>query len=413
MLSLHLAVDKKILLLRWPFSPSLNLIFRARDIPIAMLFNTVLFLAAVALRVNAWGDTLGHPATGELAQTLLSANAKKIILPLLDSTFSSSLGGQTCNWADTWRTAHKETAPFHFVDMMAAPPTSCGFNPSDCVGGNCIIGAITNQTAILLSNKCAASTATTQAVQFLAHFLGDITQPLHNCNRDLGGNNDKVTYNGASTNFHAIHDTQILATRSSEVGATTAASYAAFLAKTYASKSSAYTTSSYIDIHTLTPEGFLSAAVNMANDGNALDCSKSAFWTLYDQDPSQDFSGNYYTQTKLLLEEQVAKGGWRMAAWFNAIADACSGTASTSSTSSSTSTSTSTKTTSTKTTSTKTSTTTTSMACAHSICATGAPLKAGCDACAKKIIAADPYCGKTKWSYICVDEVSSVCGLSC
>ncbi|KAI8849795.1 hypothetical protein BC829DRAFT_416488 [Chytridium lagenaria] len=47
--------------------------------------------------------------------------------------------------------------------------------------------------------------------------------------------------------------------------------------------------------------------------------------------------------------------------------------------------------------------------CAHSICATGVALKAACDSCVSKIIAADSYCGTTKWDATCVGQVKSVC----
>ncbi|KAI9363914.1 S1/P1 nuclease-domain-containing protein [Zopfochytrium polystomum] len=398
--------------------------FRLKAIAAALTLAS----AASVDYVRAWGDTLAHPTTGELAQLLLSANGKKLVSAVVDSTFSGTLGGQTANWADTWRTTHKETAGWHFVDMVAAPPANCGYTPSDC-GTTCIIAAITNQTNVLLGNGCAASTASTQALQFLAHFIGDVTQPLHDCARDVGGNSDTVTYNGASTNFHAIHDTSIPASRAAEVGVSTAAAYASFLATTYGANKATYTSSKYIDLFTVDAAGNLVAAINMANDANALDCSKSAFWTLYDKDPSQDFSGAYYTATKLLLEEQIAKAGYRLAAWVNAIADQCYGAATTStSTTSSTKTtsSTSTKTTSTSSSSAKTSTstkttsssptptaTTTSAACAHDVCTAGAKLSASCSSCAAAVIAADSYCGSTKWDSTCVDEVFTYCTVTC
>ncbi|KAJ3308410.1 hypothetical protein HDV04_001324 [Boothiomyces sp. JEL0838] len=52
-------------------------------------------------------------------------------------------------------------------------------------------------------------------------------------------------------------------------------------------------------------------------------------------------------------------------------------------------------------------------ACAHDICVTGSKLKASCDPCAAQIIDQDSYCGKTKWDSQCVDEVYSICGISC
>ena len=50
----------------------------------------------------------------------------------------------------------------------------------------------------------------------------------------------------------------------------------------------------------------------MANDANKLDCAQNEFWNLYMMDPSQDFSKSYYEQTKVLLEEQIAKAGYRV-----------------------------------------------------------------------------------------------------
>ncbi|KAI8621879.1 S1/P1 nuclease [Chytriomyces sp. MP71] len=185
--------------------------------------------------------------------------------------------------------------------MQANPPAACGFIPSDCAQGNCIIGAMTRFTNVLLNSKCAPSTATTQAVEFLVHFLGDITQPLHNCKRDVGGNSDTVTFNGASTNFHHIHDTDIPAAYAVEkgYGATDIQGVAGYLDSKYSTNIAAYTSPVYIDIHTTDSYGNLVATIAMANDGNALDCSKSAFWTLYDQDPNQDFGGAYYDAVSL------------------------------------------------------------------------------------------------------------------
>ncbi|KAJ3157509.1 hypothetical protein HK101_001412 [Irineochytrium annulatum] len=72
----------------------------------------------------------------------------------------------------------------------------------------------------------------------------------------------------------------------------------------------------------------------------------------------------------------------------------------------------------TKTTTTTTTSTTTTAApsgtptqgtCSHALCSTGSALKNGCSDCASKVIAADSYCGKTKWDSICVGEVKTYC----
>ncbi|KAJ3030693.1 UNVERIFIED_CONTAM: hypothetical protein HDU68_008082, partial [Siphonaria sp. JEL0065] len=51
--------------------------------------------------------------------------------------------------------------------------------------------------------------------------------------------------------------------------------------------------------------------------------------------------------------------------------------------------------------------------CAHNKCVTGVALKAACDPCVGRIVAADSYCGSTSWDSICVGEVQSVCGITC
>ncbi|KAJ3305059.1 hypothetical protein HDV03_001985, partial [Kappamyces sp. JEL0829] len=66
-----------------------------------------------------------------------------------------------------------------------------------------------------------------------------------------------------------------------------------------------------------------------------------------------------------------------------------------------------------KATTTKASTPTPSPACVHDKCATGTVLKSSCDPCVSKIIAQDSYCGSTAWDSTCVDEVDSICGITC
>ena len=48
------------------------------------------------------------------------------------------------------------------------------------------------------------------ALEFLIHFLGDITQPLHDEAKAVGGNGISVTWNGATTNLHHTWDTEMV-----------------------------------------------------------------------------------------------------------------------------------------------------------------------------------------------------------
>ena len=49
-----------------------------------------------------------------------------------------------------------------------------------------------------------------EALEFIIHFLGDVTQPLHDEAEALGGNRIDVTWNGEETNLHACWDTQMV-----------------------------------------------------------------------------------------------------------------------------------------------------------------------------------------------------------
>jgi hypothetical protein len=51
--------------------------------------------------------------------------------------------------------------------------------------------------------------------------------------------------------------------------------------------------------------------------------------------------------------------------------------------------------------------------CAHPICAAGVALTAACDPCATLVCASDPWCCAQMWDATCVGEVTSICGNSC
>jgi hypothetical protein len=51
--------------------------------------------------------------------------------------------------------------------------------------------------------------------------------------------------------------------------------------------------------------------------------------------------------------------------------------------------------------------------CDHAVCATGAALDPGCDACTTALCAEDPYCCTTEWDATCVSEVDQFCAQGC
>ena len=127
---------------------------------------------------------------------------------------------EASSWPDAWRPTHQETSPWHFVDI---PLDKTAFDDArDChldaknqptTERTCIVAKIP-EFAKTLADKSQGDARRVEALKFLIHFVGDITQPMHaedkydaNGKDDHGGNFVKLPYYGQpQTNLHAIWD---------------------------------------------------------------------------------------------------------------------------------------------------------------------------------------------------------------
>uniref|UniRef100_A0A804M978 Aspergillus nuclease S1 n=1 Tax=Zea mays TaxID=4577 RepID=A0A804M978_MAIZE len=75
----------------------------------------------------------------------------------------------------------------------------------------CVVGAINNYTAALKDSSSPFDP--TESLMFLAHFVGDVHQPLH-CGHtdDLGGNTIVVHWYRRKTNLHHVWDVNVIET---------------------------------------------------------------------------------------------------------------------------------------------------------------------------------------------------------
>jgi hypothetical protein len=90
------------------------------------------------------------------------------------------------SWADEYRHDHRETAPWHFIDIPLAD--SRMDQARECPNGQCVI-AQTEHFLSVLRDPSADRAKKTEALRFVIHFFGDIHQPLHDQdNGDKGGN---------------------------------------------------------------------------------------------------------------------------------------------------------------------------------------------------------------------------------
>ncbi|WOK93976.1 endonuclease 2 [Canna indica] len=174
----------------------------------------LLLLGAAVPSAQAWGKE-GHYMVCKIAEELFSKRAKAAVLNLLPESAGGDLAA-VCSWADEIRFRYRWSSPLHYVDT----PGVCNFNYSrDChnskgIQDMCVVGAINNYTTQLLTYQHSSSGYNlTESLMFLAHFIGDIHQPLHvGFEDDEGGNTIIVHWYRRKTNLHHVWDTSIIET---------------------------------------------------------------------------------------------------------------------------------------------------------------------------------------------------------
>jgi S1/P1 Nuclease len=189
--------------------------------------SCVIFFAVATLasaHVEAWGD-LGHRVTALIAYRHLTPRARSALDTLLrsdgDTLTAQDFAGRA-TWADKYRSAHRETAAWHFVDVEIDHPDLAGacfdFPALDegqpaSVGParDCVVNKIDEFTAELRS----AATAPAErllALKFLIHFIGDVHQPLHAADHhDRGGNCIGLALpHGQAANLHGYWDVDVV-----------------------------------------------------------------------------------------------------------------------------------------------------------------------------------------------------------
>ncbi|KAG4439213.1 hypothetical protein IFR05_005304 [Cadophora sp. M221] len=284
--------------------------------------TSVLLLASGVPLCSAWG-TLGHDTIAYIATNFVSSATKTYFQTILGDTSTDYLAS-VATWADSYRytTAGKFSAPFHYIDALDNPPSTCGVDYSrDCGTGGCVVSAINNYTT-RVKTTTLSSVERIIAAKMLVHFIGDIHQPLHDENLDVGGNNIDVTFNGVSTNLHAIWDTAIPEKLIGGYALSDAKSWASTL--TTAIKTGTYKSSAASWLTGMKLSDPVASSMIWAGDSNAYVCT-----TVMPKGVSPletvDLAGSYYDGVVGVVEVQVAKAGYRLAAWLNLIATGSTG----------------------------------------------------------------------------------------
>ncbi len=175
----------------------------------------VLWLLAAAQHALAWGRE-GHVIVSEIAGKHLTPQARTTVQQLLDlePEPKNRNFAYAALWPDLIKSSkHPEyrkyrfTRPLHYVNVAKSKDP---YEPTrDCPTGQCVVEAVRRYTTQM--REATDPQTRLVALKFLAHFVGDVHQPLHvGYKSDRGGNDVAVEFFNQKTNLHRVWDTMIL-----------------------------------------------------------------------------------------------------------------------------------------------------------------------------------------------------------
>jgi S1/P1 Nuclease len=238
-------------------------------------------------RAWAWGSE-GHRIIADIAWDHLNHATLINLRQFLGDNDLASIS----TWADDIRNARPETGPWHFVDI---PPESGGYQPKDCPDDDCVVARI-NQFALILGDPQQPFAARSEALKFLVHFVGDLSQPFHAMADARGGNDVPVSVFGSAQcgdypcNLHSVWDTALI-------------EHAGLGEHQYAGELEEMIAADHLQAGSADP-------VAWAND--SLQLAKQA-WVQ----PQANIDQAYYLREKPVVDRQLALAGLRLARLLN------------------------------------------------------------------------------------------------
>jgi len=240
----------------------------------------------------AWGKT-GHRIVGQIAESYLTPKAKAAIKAILGNESIA----MASNWADFIKSdsAYNYLYNWHFVDV---PDSFSKADFKDFLEKDTAANAYNKLNFLIkeLKDKNLSKDKKLLYLRMLIHIVGDIHQPLHvGRSSDLGGNKIKVKWFKDDTNLHAVWDDKL------------------------------------IDFQELSYTEYANA-INFTTPAQRAAWQKTPIWqwlyesnqiafSLYDEitEPEQKLSYSYNYEHYATLNQQLLKGGVRLAGILNAI----------------------------------------------------------------------------------------------
>jgi hypothetical protein len=251
-----------------------------------LLVATALFISQHAF---SWG-VIGHRTSAEIAQQHLSKKAKKELRKLT--------GKETLAWWSNWPDFVKsdstwnQASPWHYVDLPGHLEKEKFMEDLKKLPGKNLYTQIPAMIAEIKDKTLSIERRRT-ALYFLIHLVGDLHQPLHvGREEDSGGNKIVVYWFEKKTNLHSLWDSMLI-----EFQQYSYSEYARLLDIAEPEKVKAWQSGSLED-------WFYESHV-LAD-------------AIYNASPNEAKLGYKYNfQFQKTLDEQLLKGGIRLAALLN------------------------------------------------------------------------------------------------
>jgi hypothetical protein len=241
------------------------------------------FLLLIPIFSFAWGAE-GHKIVADIAKKKLNAGIEAKVQKYLDSTSFE----QAATWMDEVRSDHSYDymKPWHYVNIEKGG--AYVKNPKGDVV--CELDSVIGR---LRKYKTMNAVDVKKDLKILFHLCGDIAQPLHaGYGSDKGGNDIELTYLDKKSNLHHVWDTDIITSEN-------------ITADVALQSASAWTADQLKTIQKIDPMAWM-------ND------SRSFLPQVYNFQ-NATITQDYVNANKITVENQLAKGGLRLAAVLNEI----------------------------------------------------------------------------------------------
>jgi hypothetical protein len=297
--------------------------------------------------VWAWGCE-GHEAIALVAERHLNPRALAAVNKILAENPIDPALNRFCKWegldamanSSTWADDYRRTpdgqssAPWHFIDIPRGAPRGNISRYCPTASG-CITRALSAQIRVL-QDPSAAPADRAKALRWVLHFAGEIQQPLH-CtnNNDQGAHCFPVEFFGErptakdpaqgeySPNLHGLWDYRII---QREIGQESVADFAAALDRKYRSQIAAWQNSPIVfddwaweshQIAEQTAYGLLPRHVPIETPAPGATCADDNHVAARMLELHENVDATYESAAYPLIEQQLAKGGARLAAVLN------------------------------------------------------------------------------------------------